>query len=543
MPANIVNSVFPLDFIKNDLSFDVSGTPFLSKGKKSTSTFKLTTLPAVGQKFYIKFEDKSLEFIIKTPGTIAAFEAYSIQNYSGQLLVNELITKIALNYYIAELYDVTISSVLKIIFTSKLPGTGVVNITGLPMNNVGFFTMEVGSSALIRDNYKIFARFNISRYFNENIETLKTQPIFFSLNEKNQVKVPVEILRSYFENVDIPLSESGFTAEILKYAYIKAELEYAEYFDYSVQLLKKSSSVYFLNGGSLDSYRNVNQGDWIDPIDAAMVSKSNTARAFGCDSGKCIRTFYNCPQYAYFFYFNSEQSNVVEKTLNVTVKATLKNGSFVNKTFTFIVKNFQFVRIPLSIKGLTLSDNTDIIEYNVNVFPDTLEQKAWTRKFNIVPQPFNSKVFLFQNRYGVLESFFTEAESFEKTISGDLLIKGNSIEIDGTSEKTFICKTGPKSASEMQLLSEAIESKFNFIVINKTAVPIKILPESFVIKNESEDFVEAEFKYRINLSEVNRDLVISRNKEVISLEGIPSSDTIYNEESIMLNSQRTNKLN
>ena len=543
MPANIVNSVFPLDFIKNDITFDISGTPYLSKGKKSISIFKIAGLPAVGQKIYFEFEGKSLAFTVKAPSTIAALEAHSIRNYSGSQLVNELTTKIALNYYISLLYSVTITPDLIITFTAKEPGTGNVTLKNIATIDPGTFKTTIGSSAVVRDNYKIFARFNISRYLNENIQTLQTQPIFFSLNENNQVKIPVEIIRSYFENIDVPLAENEFRADVLKYAYLKADLEYAEYFDNTVQLVKKSTPFYLLNAVSLDSFRNVNQGDWIDPIDPSMVSKSLTARAFGCDSGLSVRSFLNCPQYAYFYFFNIAQSNLETKSLNVTVKATLRDGSFVNKSLSFNVKNFQFVRIPISTKGLGISNHADIIEYLVKVFPNGLEEKAWTRRFFIVPKPFYSKVFLFQNRYGVLESFFTEAESFEKVLSGDILVKGHSIEIDRASEETFICKTGPKSSREMQLLSDTLDSKFNFILINKSAVPITLLPDSFIIKDESEDFVEAEFKYRINLAQANRDLYISRNKEVISLEGVPSVDTVYNEESIMLYNERTNKLN
>lgn len=100
-----------------------------------------------------------------------------------------------------------------------------------------------------------------------------------------------------------------------------------------------------------------------------------------------------------------------------------------------------------------------------------------------------------------------------------------------------------ESTREMQLLSDALDSKFNFIWINNRAVPVTILPDTFIIKNESEDFVEAEFKYRINLPEANRDLYISRIKEVTSIEGVPENDTVFNEDNIVLNNDRTNNLN
>ncbi len=542
MPANLVNSIFPLDFLKNDLSFDVTGSPFTSKGKKSISKYKITALPALGQKFYIDFEGKTLEFTVKNPSTIAAFEAYSIRNYSGSLLLNELTTKIIFNYYLSIYYDISITADLIITFTAKEPGTGNVTLRDIPMDNTGIITNTIGSPIVLRNNYQIYAKLIITRYFNENIETKETQPIYLSLNDKNLASLPAEILRSYFENIDIPLADTTFSTSVLKYCYLKAQILFAEYYDHTVQLVKRSSNYYLLNAASLDNFRNVNQGDWIDPIDGSIISKSLQARAYGSDSGLSVRSFPNCPQYAYFNYFNIDQSNVVSKTLNVTVKAILQDGSFVNKSFTFEIKNYQFVRIPFSAKGLGISNHSDIIEYFVKVYPDGLEEKAWTRKFTFIPKPYNSKIFLFQNRYGVLESFFTESESFEKNVTGDILTKGSLIEIDREIEKTFICKTGPKSPREMQLLSDALDSRFNFIWINNRAVPITLLPDTFIIKNESEDFIEAEFKYRINLPEANRDLYISRIKEVTSIEGTPATNTVFNEENIVLNNERTNNL-
>ena len=542
MPANLVNNIFPLDFIKNDLTFDLTGSPYISKGKKSISKYKITAIPAVGQKFYIEFEGKSLEFTVKNPSSIAANDAYAIQKYTGALLINELTSKIIFNYYLSIFYDITITSDLIFTFTAKEPGTGNVTLKDIAMDNTGIVTTTIGSSAVLKNNYQIFAKLIISRYFNENIETLETQPIFLSLNDKNLASFPAEILRSYFENIDIPLADSTFSASILKYAYLKVQIQFAEYYDHKVQLVKSSSNYYLLNAASLDNFRNVNQGDWIDPIDSSMISKSSYARAFGSDSGLCIRSFLNCPQYAYFFYFNKDISENQQRTLNVKVSGLLMDGSIVIKNITFNVKNYNFVRIPLSVKALGLSEETSLIEYSVQIFAVADINKTWTRKFVITPEPYHSKIFLFQNRYGVLESFFTESESFEKNVTGDILRKGNFVEIDKEIEKTFICKTGPKSSREMQLLSDALDSKFNFIWINSRAVPVIILPDTFIIKNESEDFIEAEFKYRINLPEANRDLYISRIKEVTSIEGVPESDTIFNEDNIVLNNDRTNNL-
>lgn len=543
MPANLVNNIFPLDFIKNDLTFDLTGSPYVSKGKKSISKYKITALPSVGQKFYIEFEGKILEFTVKNPSSIAANDAYAIQNYTGALLINELTSKIIFNYYLSIFYDITITSDLIITFTSKESGTGIVTLKDITMDNTGIVTTTIGSSAVLKNNYQIFAKLIITRYFNENIETLETQPIFLSLNDKNLASFTAEILRSYFENIDIPLADSTFSASILKYAYLKAQIQYAEYYDHTVQLVKSSSNYYLLNAASLDNFRNINQGDWIDPIDSSMISKSSYARAFGSDSGLCIRSFINCPQYAYFFYFNKDISANQQKTLQVKVKGLLMNGITIDKSFTFIVKNFQFVRIPLSAKSLDFNAISNLlIEYSVQIYAVAGTPTTWTRKFVITPEPYHSKIFLFQNRYGVLESFFTESESFEKNVTGDIVTKGNLVDIDKEIEKTFICKTGPKSVREMQLLSDALDSRFNFIWINNRAVPITLLPDTFIIKNESEDFIEAEFKYRINLPEGNRDLYISRIKEVISIEGIQEDETIFNEDNIVLNNDRTNNL-
>ena len=249
MPANLVNNIFPLDFIKNDLTFDLTGSPYVSKGKKSISKYKITALPAVGQKFNIEFEGKILEFTVKNPSSISANDAYAIQNYTGSLLINELSSKIIFNYYISMFYDVTITSDLIFTFTAKEPGTGNVTLRDIPIDNTGIITNTIGSPAVLRNNYQIYAKLIITRYFNENIETKETQPIYLSLNDKNLASLTAEILRSYFENIDIPLADSTFSASILKYAYIKAQIQYAEY--YEVRNLSEHWNKFLMVSGML----------------------------------------------------------------------------------------------------------------------------------------------------------------------------------------------------------------------------------------------------------------------------------------------------
>lgn len=544
MTAILSTSPFTLDFIKNELFFGITGTPVKSLGKKYETVYVVDHLPAVGEKLIIQFYNRTLEFTIKAASKQAANDAYAIQNLTGADLRAELTSKISNNYYLNLYY--TVSSVVSdfsITFRSLSTGGEPVLMKSStdddffsdPTNYIGYPKNEI-------DNYRIYAKFLIDRYKDEISESIQTPELFLSLDSKYKAKVPVDLLRSYFENVDIPqISVNAFTKEILKYAFLKVRLQYAEFFDSKVQMVKNSGYHYFLNAACISSHRSVNKQEWVDPISSDPISKSKRLRIFGTNQDS-VRTFPGMQEYIYVYYFDQDQISTATRLCLLSVTTRLKDGTTSAKQLTFEVKNHNFVRINCSVNSLQLSDPENILDYTVYVADGADGSKAFLKTYRIFNKPIQSNVFLLQNRYGVLEGFYSESQKFEKSSSGEKLIMGSLTSYDLESEYKFTASTGFKSENQLQLLSDASENRFNFIVINNTAVPISIIPGSIVVRDKKEDLLSAEFEYTINTSKADKTILVDYFKQIAYVSGVLADSTVINEQDIVNINDRVNNL-
>jgi hypothetical protein len=152
---------------------------------------------------------------------------------------------------------------------------------------------------------------------------------------------------------------------------------------------------------------------------------------------------------------------------------------------------------------------------------------VWTRTFVLNEKPFFAKQFLLQNKYGVLESFFVENEMMEKKVDGEQIMHENKVEIDVQDiSATFTARTGNKSEHDLKLLSEAIENKQNYKIVNDILYPITILPDTLTIFDEEEDLQSAQFQYVFQIREYPHPLEVY--KEAM-LESVEAFGTTWNE--------------
>lgn len=535
---------FPLDFIKNEIGFHINGTPIRSFGKKSITTYVVNTLPDVGKSVIIEFHDKTIEFKVTAQSRKAALDGYSIQNFTGISLINELRSKIGGNYYINLYYNVSVSEDYKITFTSKEFGGDPVIIRS--NDNDNFFVKAsqlVGYKRSVLEDYKIYAKYTIDRYKDETSQRVETTEMFYSLDSRNRVFVPVTFLKSYFENIDIPqIGVTNFTTEVLKYAFIKVYFEHAEYFDSKVQMVHHVGPFYLLNGSCLSSYRSANKPDWEDPLSDQVISKCDKVRIFGYNQAS-VRSFREMPQFVYAYFFDKESSVNTVKNAKLEVSIKRKNGADAHKMFDFSVKNFNFIRINCSLDSFRFQNVDSVIEYSVSIYPDLADlNKKFVKHFRIFKKPIHSSVFLLQNRYGVLESFYSVDQKFEKESFGDKVSKGAVTHYDIENEYKFTALTGYKTKEELQLLSDAEENRFNYIVINNTPVQITIVPESVVVVDTKEDLLNAEFQYEINREVADKNVLVEYFKEIEYIYGTYDSETIFNDQDIADHNNRINNL-
>jgi hypothetical protein len=112
-------------------------------------------------------------------------------------------------------------------------------------------------------------------------------------------------------------------------------------------------------------------------------------------------------------------------------------------------------RVAVSIDALAIAD-WDVIQYTVSFTQPSAPNGNFSRTYQIVTTPYNARIFLLQNKYGLIESFWIDNLLEEKTVEGNVVILDADYKIDISKvESVFTARTGSKRISEMQLFKQA----------------------------------------------------------------------------------------
>lgn len=527
MSVTLEETPYPLDFAGNNAAFKFRGTPYTSNGRKAVSTFQVNQMPALGYRMFVNYGDETLSLTVTTAYNKRDDPGFLMRRTTTASIREELQRKIANNYDILQLYDVTVSATLAIVFTSKEYGGSCVNIS---TNDPNASIVETGQITGIergrRNGYRFVGWLETEYYRNGAVVTGRSPEITLIPDENGQAKLPVRMLRSLFEECDIPTIGEPLAAYALQNALIRYRFTYADCFatDSALQVQSMSSTEYFLlSAGMLNEpARALNLPDWECPMGATQkLSHYPHIRNYGSPSGLTVQSFREMPQYAYFLLFDRSSGSTYSRTMNVHINAMATDGTATALgAFSVGVQNFNIVRIPLSANALNLPD--DVFVYTVSISEVGMAD-VWSRRFVIKQKPFFAKVFLLQNRYGVLESFFTESEMTEKEMKGDEVVRDDGFEIAVTEDATtFTARTGSKTKEELQLLADAMVNALNYRLEGDSPQAITILPDTLTIFDEAEDLQSAEFQYRLN--EPQNDA-----GEAVGGGGLVSADDYWND--------------
>jgi hypothetical protein len=501
MPADLVEKPFLLDFAHNAANFTLSGTPTSVIGRKAITRYKINRLPRTSYFLTLRYGTKTYNFLMKSTSTVLTNSLEIHYHTLSGLIKSELEKKIAQNYYISRDFDVQVSNSLEITFTAKQYGGNTVTLQTNDTNaNIQLLNQTTGIEREERSGYRIFAKLEIIRTLYGGLQTTETPEILLYLNTSNRAVLPLTLLRSYFSGADIPAPNEKFAVYPLKYLLLKYRLMYSDYFDDFMQVMKCSEWYYLVNGKLSESHRALNLPDWICPMAGSnKLSAFVRPRSYGSLSGLTVKSYPALPQYACFMLFNNSGTETYKSSLQIRVDILNEDGSTVLgiNPGTITLSNFSMVRIPLSVKALSLDNHsTQILRYMVRIYHTDTPTAVWTRTYVMQQKPFHAKEFLLQNQYGFLESFFIDHEMVEKAIEGEEVICNGKTEIDiNDVSTTYTARTGYKSNTEMRLLAEAIENSCHYKIVNNSLVPITILPDTLTVIDEMEDLQTAEFQY------------------------------------------------
>lgn len=498
MAVTIREQPHPLDFAGNRPRFLLKGTPVATAGSKSRSAWRVTALPS--SVLTVGFGDTVLDFQITSPYQ-ARDRADRIAGYTDtSMLKKELQSKIAEHYTISRLYDVTLADDLTLTFLSKEYGGEVVTVDGNGSGNIEQLEQVSGVARVLRPNYGVFARFEVTRYSGGAVQTLETPDMILHLDADDLAELPLDILRSYFTAADVPSLAETFAAYPLQYATLKFRLTYSDVSGEipQVGVLKHSQEAMLSAGRLNDTHQALNLADWeTDMGAAAKLSEYTDIRDFGSPTGLTVRSYVELPQYAYFLLFNTLESASHSRQLNVGVIVRMKDGGIHTANQGQVsVANYNIVRLPLSVTALGL-DPSDVLSYTVSIRNES--GAKWTRTYVLGRKPIGAQEFLLQSRYGLLESLSTDTSAVEEQTDGSDTVKNGVVGADITDTATVhTARTGYRTAREIQLVADAMRSRHNYRIIGGRAVPIAVIPDTLTVTDTAEDLMEAEFQYRFN---------------------------------------------
>lgn len=546
---SIIRDPFWIDFSGNDLYFKFRAQTIINSGGKYIRKIRILKMPTL-ENDWIKVGcyNSYYTFTVVSNLKLARGNAFWIPKaLSGgvdadrnKTILDEYFVE---NYYLRQHFDIVtgIDEVVEnnttvryayMMFTALCSEFAELNTLTLESNNSLSFVSLIeqrGVDPTILKNHKACLKIAIEKYESGILKHLETSEFYLDF-VNSEILFSLEILRSYFTQVDIPdPKETGITN--LLYAHIKYKIIYAEAYGDDgivVQRLKTTSEYIALSGKIKQNRQNINSPDWLIDSDCILpsflITESRTGRLFnyGCDNFKTIKTFKSMPQYVYF----DSICSAVNHTFNVSVDLIYKDGTRLTNhslnTYTTTANNIIRLAIgyeALNLENLIQNDN-DIIQYTVKIQGNTLD--GWQRTFFLVEKPYFGRVLMLQNRLGVLETFYVESFIYEQEVNGNIVSKNSEKYMDITDENMVITiNTGYKTATEMQLLSESFASNYNYLIEDKKAFRILIVPETFKTNDETEDLQSVSFKVKYagetisieNHNTANRDADIASFKD------------------------------
>jgi len=501
---------FDVDFAQNSLAAKFNCTPNSISGVKFYKQFYFTSLPNINQKITFSFNNTSLTFTISQYVIAAKYPDRMAVALSIAKILESFEDKIVYHYLLNKYYDITAvisGNGVIVTFAAKEVGSEY-NLTISTDDRITHYTVlaesVVGVSRIRLSNYFVYTQLLIKRYSQSIQETIRTPEMIISVDENNIAKLQLDILKSYFEECDVPNISDPVGGYALQYATILYNIMYAEVYGDTpaVQTVKKSADLIALNAKQYEYPRSVNLPDWITFHNEKKLSEYNQPRNYGSPNNLTVKSYKDLPQFLYFIYVAAADQADTYK-----VDLLLKDGTTVSSHATGQIsfKHNAITRVPVSFKALGLDQYAgDILSYTITFTFTGLsagDVMTFKRTFVLEEKPFFAKEFLLQNKYGVLESFFIENQLVEKETEGDKVVKNGATEIDFSQKLTlYTARTGAKTKEEMQLLSDAVEQKFNYRILNNKTYLISILPNTFVIADEAEDLQSAEFSYMLNVA-------------------------------------------
>jgi len=504
MSVKIVRKPFAVEFIKNNLEFVFKGDNIEMDGWGSIHLLQFTVEPQPGAVFTLTINGVSFQYKVSS---VWSDDIFTLHSAGGELNLDNWEDKLHAIPFIDNRFDTTTTRVpgvgFRIYFTAKQYGTNDFSLTqnSGPVFNGEAKISTTGRPRRFREDYKIGVTFNFE-YTNAGYIVKESSPeIMLDADEDGYATLPCNILKKLSKDIDTPASfTTQYSAKILNRLLIKYSIELYEMWGGIIRDIKESVIFLGINGYNSTSGSKINKPDWQDIYYNLTLSHCPYIRLFGCDNNLTIQSHRNGKDYLYLCLFDTSKPTTYSKTLKGRINYSFTNG-FKGDTIILpdiVVQNYSIQRIPVYLNAFApLQNKEQILSYRIDLWNEDKSEDMMVRTFVLSQPNYFMHEFLLQNKYGVLEYFFTDTQKVESVVKADEIVIENSNDIDITQRnKLFTVNTGIKNYKQLKLIEQAAYSEHNYIIIKNKLVPIYIVPESIPLLDEDKDLQTASFKFR-----------------------------------------------
>lgn len=456
---------------------------------------RVGTLPNVGRHVVVAVDGMEYIFTVVSSTSLNAYEVAD---------ATELFPKIRNCYYMQQLFNMPLmegdsNGTLYLSLVGKEVGYHKVeiyctdengNVTDDADSLVDWVYGEGGSGidTTYKPNYFLSAQLEVVVNENNTLTTHTIGPLSLQPGSDNCISINTDVLRSLFPQPDIPpIDTSVNTWSVLTNAMLKYRLCFGEMWGEDIPLMQNWQShdwKFGFCGEEAERFAQVDLADWAW-LDSQINGDPGIFWIIGEDHGKTVRVRRSQAEYLYGFWYDSSSATSTTRTVVLTV-----SGNGVSQTVVKQALNGTVYRIPVGPLALGA---TSELSYEVAI---KCGDHHWQRTFVVIPDAFEQKEFVLQNKYGFLQSVVVPEVKRVVTTEADELSIERRRYLNVTPSEEYVARASSLSKAEARRIAQCLEGKYHYMKNGEAWLRISIEADSFTIFDDAEDLVRLEWKFR-----------------------------------------------
>ena len=443
------------------------------------------------------------------------FVAADVANPWSVGSLSDMAAKITGNYYVAQLFTTTssvTSGVYTVTLTGKEKGKHDVRLyytdsdgEEIDATAAALTYYETASSASGADseqlaNYALAVSLEVIGNDCNSLKSYKSDPLYFQPGTDGSAEVPLEMLRGYLPQPDLPTYGETAGGRLLTNAFIKYRIRYGEVYGDTprMQTASYSSWRYALCGEVVDYYHRLNLPDWQDVAPSEQLSSVSSTgntylRMIGDDHGVTTDVRADQPEYLYGLYYQASAAVNANFALQLSVKLYDKEGTETSIAVNFNVKNGNVYRLSVGPAAVGAADSA----YYKVLIKEAGGADGWERTYRVLPALYGGHWLLLQDKYGLLRSVAAASVKVTHDVtSEEMTIAGRHYSDKQSHGEKYTVVTEAMRRDEARRVAQSLAKEYHYYYSGGAWLRISVEADSLETWNEKNDMATLTFEFR-----------------------------------------------